>query len=81
MRPAPAEGPAGVVIYPTAVYTIPTLTAALGLRAHSVSREVRQGRLRHARLSGRYWILGEWVLEWLREREMRRQRDAPAAAA
>jgi hypothetical protein len=63
----PAEArPAGPhVIDPHAVYTVPSATAALGLRKECLPREIRAGRLQARKRGGRYWILGSWLLAWL----------------
>jgi len=42
-----------------------------GLKATSVRREVRLGRLRIAKRCGRYYCLGQWVLQWLGEGELK----------
>jgi hypothetical protein len=57
----------------TAVYTLATATAALGLPKSSLSREIRQGRLRVSKRAGRYFILGSWLLEWLEGGERKRK--------
>src|SRR5262249_37654821 len=64
--PAPAAPLAVHVVHPNAVYTVAQAQAALGLRANSLKREIRQKRLRVARRCGRYYLLGEWILLWLR---------------
>jgi hypothetical protein len=61
------------VIHPRAVYTVASLQAALGLTRTTVAREVRLGRLRVSRRSGRYFIIGRWALQWLEEGEVRRK--------
>jgi hypothetical protein len=65
------------VIDPHAVYQLPELIEALQLKASTVRREVREGRLRIARRAGRYYCLGQWVLEWIVGGEVRPR--APAA--
>jgi hypothetical protein len=72
------------VIEPSAVYTVESLRAALGLPKSTVGREVRLGRLRVTKRAGKYFILGSWVLEWLekgelghnRKREMNQESNA-----
>jgi hypothetical protein len=54
------------VVEPTAVYTAETFRRAFGLRASSLRREVREGRLKVYKRCGKYFILGEDVLAWLR---------------
>jgi hypothetical protein len=71
---APAP-PAPHIIVPTGVYTLPQARTALGLKATTLPREVRHGRLRVARRGGRYYLLGDWLLEWLRAGEVVRRKD------
>jgi hypothetical protein len=70
-------------ISPTDVFTLATLTETLGVRVNTLPREIRKRRLRAAKRGGRYYILGEWVIEWLRAGEVRsKPRDqAPANVA
>ena len=64
---SPAASPsAAPVIEPNAVYMLDVLQATLRLRRSTVRREWKAGRLRVAKSAGRYYVLGEWVLEWLR---------------
>src|SRR4051794_28894965 len=80
-RPRRARPPASVpeddkpppdvhVIHPGAVYFRDQFQHLFRLRASTVRREVREGRLRTAKRAGRYFILGEWILEWLRSGEI-----------
>jgi hypothetical protein len=59
-------------ILATAVYDLETARAALGLTRTTLNRELRLGRLRVAKRAGRYYILGDWLLQWLRSGEIRR---------
>jgi hypothetical protein len=59
-------------IVATNVYTVPSATAALLAKANTLPREIRLGRLRASKRGGRYYILGEWLIEWLRAGEVRR---------
>jgi helix-turn-helix protein len=54
------------VIATTAVFTIASLREVLGARRGSIPREIRQGRLKAHKRLGKYYILGEDVLEWIR---------------
>jgi hypothetical protein len=45
------------------------------LRASSVRREVRMGRLRRSKRCGRHYCLGKWVLQWLESGELKRRCD------
>jgi hypothetical protein len=59
------------VIYAKAVYTVEDLRRIFGLKASSVRREVRLRRLRVAKRCGRYFCLGQWVLQWIEGGELR----------
>jgi hypothetical protein len=60
------------VIQPHAVYTLVSATAALGLARECLPREIRLGRLEARKRGGRYYILGEWLLDWLRRGQAHR---------
>ena len=47
-----------VHIDPSALYTFPAASAALGLPASCLAREARLGRLRYAKRAGRRWTTG-----------------------
>lgn len=64
------------VIVPNAVYDQEAARLALSLTKTTLSRELRLGRLRCAKRAGRYFILGAWLLQWLRDGEMRKRHDA-----
>jgi hypothetical protein len=49
----------------------------LGLKKHTLSREVREGRLRVSRRAGRNYLLGTWLWQWLVEGEIKRRRHSP----
>jgi hypothetical protein len=76
-RPHLAPPPLGInaphVVYPGAVYTVEDLRRVFGLKASSVRREVRLRRLRIAKRCGRYYCLGQWVLQWFGDGELRPQ--------
>jgi hypothetical protein len=59
-------------IRPTAVYFVDDARRILRLKQSTIRREVRDGRLRIAKRAGRYYLLGEWILEWLRGGEVKR---------
>jgi hypothetical protein len=61
--------PAPVIDQQT-VYTLHSLTDLLGLKKGTLPREMRLGRLRYAKRAGRVYVLGEWVLAWLRAGEV-----------
>jgi hypothetical protein len=58
------------VIHPNAVYGRDDLRIVLHLRKSTLGREIREKRLRVSKRAGRYFILGSWVLEWLRAGEI-----------
>ena len=60
------------VIHTRAVYDREAARHALGLSKSTLRRELRLGRLRCSKRAGRYYILGQWLLEWLESGEMRR---------
>jgi hypothetical protein len=60
------------IICATAVYDLQAARIALGLSRSTLGRELRLGRLRAAKRAGKYLLLGEWLLQWIREGEVRR---------
>jgi hypothetical protein len=69
----PNKEPTPHVIHPTAIYSLEEAQALFRLRPSTVRREVREGRLRIARRAGRYFLLGEWLLAWLKAGEILRR--------
>jgi hypothetical protein len=67
-------------INPNSVYFRDDARQILRLKESTIRREIREGRLRVAKRAGRYFLLGEWILEWIRAGEVRRRR-APVPAA
>jgi hypothetical protein len=53
------------------VYDLEAARAALNLAKTTLNRELRQGRLRVTKRAGKYFVLGAWLLEWLRAGEVR----------
>jgi len=81
---SPTPRPAGVpVIDPNAIFSLETARQTLGLPENTLRREARLRRLRVSKRSGRIWITGRWLLEWLESGEVRtrprRVRPEPAA--
>lgn len=78
-KPTPAaqatvpEQTLSLVINPSAVFLIDQLRTALQLRASTLRREIRMGRLRVSKRGGKYFFLGEWVLQWLRTGEVQQR--------
>jgi hypothetical protein len=71
---APAAVPTAVhVIDPTGVYSVEDCIRIFRLRKSTIRRELREGRLRVSKRAGRYFLLGEWLLEWLRGGELVRR--------
>lgn len=61
------------VIQSQAVYDREAARIALGLTKTTLARELRLGRLRCSKRAGRYYILGDWLLEWLANGEVSRR--------
>jgi hypothetical protein len=81
--PAEASPLSPVHVIPEAgVYTVQDAKRIFNLRDSTIRREVREGRLRIAKRAGRYFLLGEWLLQWLRAGEVKRRRPglAPVGA-
>jgi hypothetical protein len=53
------------------VYFPDSLQAIFRLRKSTIRREWKAGRLRISKRAGRYYVLGEWLIEWLRGGEIR----------
>ena len=66
-------------IHPNAVFFLAQAQEVLHLKASTIRREVRLGRLRVAKRAGQYYLLGEWLLEWIKGGELRRQAQPTAA--
>ncbi len=69
------------LIKPGAVFTLEQARNTLGLAMHCLPREIRLGRLRVSKRAGRYFLLGEWLLEWLRTGEVRRTKTTAKEGA
>lgn len=54
------------VIDPRGLYFPGDVVEVFRLRNSTIRREVREGRLKVAKRAGRYFMLGEWLIEWLR---------------
>ncbi len=76
LAPAKPAAPLPRVIDPNAVYLADEFRAVFRLRVSTIRREVREGRLRIAKRAGRYYLLGEWILEWLQGGELPRRQVA-----
>jgi hypothetical protein len=81
----PSAPPAPVavhVIHPTAVYFPDQVRELLRLRATTLRREVREGRLRVCRRGGRHLITGRQLLTWIEAGELpaKAARPGPDAA-
>jgi len=62
-------------ILSTAVYDLEAARSALALTRTTLNRELRLGRLRVAKRAGKYFLLGEWLLDWLKAGEVSRKRQ------
>lgn len=60
------------IIDPRCVYDLAIATTILGLKPSCLKLEARIGRLRVARRGGKYYILGSWLLQWLKAGEAAR---------
>jgi hypothetical protein len=76
---APPAAPAVHIVHRHAVYTANAFRRAFGLKESSLRREVREGRLKVYKRCGKYFILGEDVLAWLRGGEVRRTKSRAIA--
>jgi hypothetical protein len=63
------------VILPGAIYFVDDAQRLLRLRSSTIRREVRERRLRISKRAGRYFILGEWLLAWIKAGEIGVQGD------
>jgi hypothetical protein len=68
----PAAPIVPLVIDPRSVFTVAQARQALGLTLSTIRREVRLDRLRVSKRAGKYFLLGEWILDWLRSGEIHR---------
>jgi hypothetical protein len=69
-QPSP---PPPVVIQPNGVYIVAQVRAMLGLRQSSLRREIREGRLRVNKRCGKYFFLGQQLIDWLAGGEIDRR--------
>jgi hypothetical protein len=74
--------PPAPVIHPRQVFSLEQARRALGLPPSTLPRECRLGRLRYSLRGGQRWILGAWLLAWLRAGEVQRgkRRRRPTTA-
>lgn len=72
--PTPPTPPPPHVIHPDAVYLREDFRRVFQVRASTLRREVREGRLRISKRAGRYYLLGRWIIEWLEAGEVGRKR-------
>lgn len=61
---------------PNAVYTEGAISLALDIPLATLARARRDGRLRYTRQGPRVLVIGQWILEWLKEDAVRRE-EAP----
>jgi hypothetical protein len=58
------------------VYTIEAARLVLGVPGRTLRREVRDGRLRVAKVAGRYLVPGPWLRDYVTACEVKRHRKA-----
>jgi hypothetical protein len=61
----PASVPEAKEILPNAAYRLVQARALLSLGKATLHREVRAKRLRVAKRAGQYFVMGQWLLDWL----------------
>lgn len=70
------KAPEPHVIHPNGIYTREIAQRILSLTKTTIGRELRLRRLRCAKRAGRIFILGEWLLTWLREGEVQHRQGS-----
>lgn len=63
------------VIDTAGVYDLALATSLLGLSKSCLKGEARNHRLRVARRGGKYYVIGSWLLEWLKKGEVGRHKS------
>lgn len=63
------DGP--LLIEPTAIYDDGALRLALGITSSTLTTARSSGALRFTRKGKRVFYLGEWILAWLRDSEVK----------
>jgi hypothetical protein len=58
---------------PNAVYTEGAISLALDIPLATLARARRYGRLRYTRQGRRVLVLGQWLLDWLKDDASRRE--------
>ena len=69
------------IIAAQGVYDLEAARTTLGLKQGTLPREIRMRRLRASKRGGRYYILGQWLLDWLAAGEVHRDRRPEHALA
>lgn len=59
------------VIQPNGVYRPRDLEALLGVPLKGVRRAVRHDGLKRAKRGNKYYILGQWILDWIAAGEIK----------
>jgi hypothetical protein len=72
VKAATAAPPAVRTIPADGVWLLNELGEFMRLPRTCLKREARLGRLRVSKRSGRYFVLGQWVREWLEAGEVKR---------
>lgn len=68
-------------IDPLTVYDLQSGREAVGMAKGCLPREIRLGRLRAAKRGGKILILGEWLIQWVREGEVSRRRETSTVSS
>jgi hypothetical protein len=63
------------VIHPNAVYDREAVVITLGFPKTILLREIGLGRLRCAKRAGKYFILGQWLLDWIEAAELKSEQQ------
>jgi hypothetical protein len=75
-----AVRPALAVIDPHALGTVEEWTAHLDLGQTTLLREIRRRRLRASRRAGKYWLTGQWIMDWVAGGDVTWRRPATTGA-
>jgi hypothetical protein len=55
------------------LYLVDEIRDIMRWRKSTLRRELREGRLRVSKRAGRYYVLGEWLLEYIKAGEIKRE--------
>ena len=63
-------------IHPDTIYTEGVVATTLDIPLATLARARRSGRLRYTRQGRRVLLLGQWLLDWLKD-DVSRREEAP----